>query len=241
MLAAGGCGGASTAPRATETVPAPPTAPPATPTAPPAPTALRYVAIGDSYSSGEGTTAEDAWPRRLAAALTQGGLPVDLVLNAARPGWTAQLAIDTELPQAHALQPDVVTLLIGTNDALTSVAVEDFRARLRTLLGDLVALTGEARRVIVVSLPDFSVAPSVRTGPVAAAAPELWARFDGVVREEARAAGTPVADVSLTSRAMATDPSLVAADGLHPSPRELVLWADVVASVAREAWAGLSP
>ena len=64
--------------------------------------------------------------------------------------------------------------------------------------------------------------------------------FNTIVRDESKAAGVAFVDVFDLSEAM-TEPSLVAPDGLHASARELGLWADRIAEVARERWGDLQP
>ena len=59
---------------------------------------VRYVAIGDSYSIGEGASPDQSWPAVLTRHLKAQGLPIDLVANPSVTGWTSQQAIDHELP-----------------------------------------------------------------------------------------------------------------------------------------------
>jgi lysophospholipase L1-like esterase len=235
-----GCGGGGAAAGGPTTAAAPPAAP-ATAAAPAAAGPLRYVALGDSYSSGEGLTAADAWPVRLAGALAQGDPRVELVLNAARPGWTSQQALEVELVQAKDARPDVATVMIGANDAFQNVPVAQFQERLRALLAGTAALVGDPRRVVVVTIPDYRAAPSVVRTPQSAAAAQALPAFAKAVADEAARAGMPVADIADLSRAMGSDPSLVLADGLHPSAKELDLWTQRIVPVARQAWAGAVP
>ena len=60
---------------------------------------IRYVAIGDSYSIGEGASPEQSWPAILTRHLNENGLHVDLVANPSVTGWTTQQAIDREPEQ----------------------------------------------------------------------------------------------------------------------------------------------
>ncbi|HAF02212.1 MAG TPA: hypothetical protein DCG89_00200, partial [Spartobacteria bacterium] len=59
---------------------------------------VRYAAIGDSYSIGEGALPNESWPALLTHHLNENGTHVDLVANPSRTGWTTQQAIDRELP-----------------------------------------------------------------------------------------------------------------------------------------------
>src|SRR5437879_8337748 len=88
---------------------------------------IRYVAIGDSYSIGEGASPNESWPALLAQHLSEKGVHVDLVANPSRTGWTTQQAIDRELPIFRQMQPNFATLQIGVNDWVQGVNEETFR------------------------------------------------------------------------------------------------------------------
>src|SRR6266705_1287050 len=90
---------------------------------------IRYVAIGDSYSIGEGASPNDSWPALLTRHLNDKGLHVDLVANPSRTGWTTQQAIDRELPVFVAAKPNFATLQIGVNDWVQGVDENSFRKR----------------------------------------------------------------------------------------------------------------
>src|SRR5712692_9201248 len=88
---------------------------------------IRYAAIGDSYSIGEGASPDESWPALLTRHLNAQGLHVDLVANPSRTGWTTQQAIDLELPIFLGLKPNFATLQIGVNDWVQGVDAETFR------------------------------------------------------------------------------------------------------------------
>jgi acyl-CoA thioesterase-1 len=71
---------------------------------------IRYAAIGDSYSIGEGATPNESWPAILTRHLKENGLHVDLVANPSVTGWTTQQAIDRELPIFVQSKPTFATL-----------------------------------------------------------------------------------------------------------------------------------
>jgi lysophospholipase L1-like esterase len=92
-------------------------------------TALRYVALGDSYTIGTSVGEADRWPaqlvRRLADPTAEPSTSrLDLVANLAVNGFAASDVIEVELPRLDALRPDFVTLLIGVNDVVRGVVVE---------------------------------------------------------------------------------------------------------------------
>jgi lysophospholipase L1-like esterase len=98
-----------------------------------------------------------------------------------------------------------------------------------------VRIVGEPRRVVAVTVPDFSLKPAGRSFGDRAALERALRDVNAVVRAESAAQDVAVADIVPASR-RPTDPS---PDGLHPSARELVAWTDAIEPVARRAWAGL--
>lgn len=195
-------------------------------------TALRYGVIGDSYSNGEAVGLESAWPALLAERLH-----VDLVVNPAVSGWTTEQALVEELPQFEDADPEVATLQIGVNDLVQGSPLADIRGRFRALLTKMIAIVGGPDRVVVVTVPDFSVKPAgARFGNPAAISNALRA-LNRMERAEADRLHVAVADVFAVSR-RPTDPS---PDGLHPSARELEAWTDAIELVARRVWPSPSP
>jgi acyl-CoA thioesterase I len=195
--------------------------------------AIRYVAIGDSYSIGEGASPEGSWPALLARNLSESGVPLKLVANPSRTGWTTQQAIDRELPVLIKARPDFATLQIGVNDWVQGVPEKTFRERFIFLIDRMLELLPGKDRLLIVTIPDFGVTP---TGAGYAGGRNISAgisAFNHIIAEEAGRRALRVVDVFELSRKMKGDPSLVAADGLHPSAKEYAEWEKLIEPEAR--------
>lgn len=193
--------------------------------------AIRYVAIGDSYSIGEGASPEESWPALLARNLSNSGVPLELVANPSRTGWTTQQAIDRELPVFVPARPAFATLQIGVNDWVQGVNEKTFRERFAFLVDRMLELLHNKDRLLIVTIPDFGVAP---TGARYANGRDISAgitAFNRIIRDEAGRRGLRVVDVFELSRKMKGN--LVADDGLHPSAREYAEWEKVIEPQAR--------
>lgn len=195
---------------------------------------IRYVAIGDSYSIGEGATPDQSWPAILTRHLNAQGVHVDLIANPSVTGWTTQQAIDRELPILVQSKPDFATLQIGVNDWVQGVDEETFRKRFTSLADQMRALLPDKSRLLVVTIPDFGVTPTGGRYARGRNISEGLTRFNQIIGEEAKTRGLKVVDVFPASQAMKNDPALVATDGLHPSAKEYAEWEKIIFPVASQ-------
>jgi len=195
--------------------------------------ALRYVALGDSYTIGTEVGIDARWPTQLVAALGSTPPTLDLVANLGVNGFTSRDVIDVELPQLDALRPEFLTLVVGVNDVVQGVSVDDFRRNVVAILDDLVRRVG-AERVLVVTTPDYTVTPAgADYGDPATQAAAIRTNNE-VLSGLAIARGIAVVDIYDLSLRAAGDRSLVAGDGLHPSGAQYALWVARILPVVRE-------
>ena len=185
---------------------------------------LRYVALGDSYTIGTSVNAEDRWPNQLVVDVPE----LELVANLAVNGFTSRDVIEVELPQLDALRPEFITLLIGVNDVVQGVPPATYRENVRHILDDVVSRVG-AERVVVVTTPDYTVTPAgADYGNPDTQAAGIRAN-NAILLEVALIYAVPVVDIHDISLAAATDPTLVATDGLHPSGAQYARWVERIA------------
>ncbi len=195
---------------------------------------VRYVAIGDSYSIGEGASPDQSWPAVLTRHLNAEGLHVDLIANPSVTGWTSQQAIDRELPIFLQSKPNFATLQIGVNDWVQGVDETTFRKRFASLVDQMLAVLSKKDRLLIVTVPDFSVTPTGARYSRGRNISEGLTRFNEIINDEAKKRSLKVVDVFPTSKAMKNDPSLIAADGLHPSAKEYAEWEKLIFPAAFE-------
>jgi undecaprenyl-diphosphatase len=182
----------------------------------------RYLALGDSYTIGESVPATERFPVQLARELQLGEPQI-----VARTGWTTDelnAAIDAAKPQGPF---ELVTLLIGVNNQYRGRDAEQYRGEFRALLQRAIGFAGgDAKRVIVVSIPDWGVTPFAEGRDRAKIASEID-RYNAINREEAARAGAGYVDITPISRR--DDAALVAGDGLHPSGKQYSEWVKLIA------------
>jgi len=218
-----------------------------------APQVIRLLSLGDSYTIGSGGVPEaERWPNQLADALKvhAEAHPETLQWTLVDPeliahiGWTtgqlmqamdaAGLAAGEE--GAHEGEPyELVTLLIGVNNQYQGKPLEAYKVDLAVLLDRAIALAGgRPGRVVMLSIPDYGVTPFA-AGPEAAAISAELESFNAEAQLLAEQAGVHWVDIVDISRLAVEDPTLLAADGLHPSGAMYTLWAERALPVAIDA------
>ncbi|MCC6441798.1 MAG: SGNH/GDSL hydrolase family protein [Rhodanobacteraceae bacterium] len=195
--------------------------------------AASFLALGDSYTIGEGVDAQLRWPAQLATRLREGGHSFDPVDVIATTGWTTD-----EL--AGALQGaqlrdhyDLVSLLIGVNNQYRGRDLENYRIECAGLIDFAIGkANGRAQRVMVLSIPDWGVTPfAAAQGADAERIAAHIDHFNAIARELSIARGTAWIDVTDISRGAGRD--MLTEDGLHPSAEQYALWAERVLPAAR--------
>lgn len=189
---------------------------------------LRFIALGDSYTIGEGVTADERWPNLLTQSLQRRGISVELVANPSRTGWTTQQLIAYELPVARREMPNLLTVMIGVNDLVQGASAKEFQTRLNSIVEQCLDILKGKRQLVLVTIPDFLGTP---VGAQYARSPDTAAKlqeFNRIIVDTAEKHRLPVADIFELSRRVTVDPSLIAADGLHPSAAQYRLWLPVI-------------
>jgi lysophospholipase L1-like esterase len=192
-----------------------------------------YLAVGDSYTIGEGVTEAERWPVQLATALNSQGFQLEKPLIIARTGWTtAELKAGIE--QLNPEGPyDLVSLLIGVNNQFRGESrgytLEGYELEFTELLLMAVDFAGgKADRVFVVSIPDYGVTPFVTEANKARVSAEIDA-YNAANLEIANSFGIRYFNITPISRLAAGDITLLAPDKLHPSGKMYKMWVELMA------------
>lgn len=194
---------------------------------------IRYVAVGDSYTIGEGVAPEQSWPALLTRHLTATGVNIHLIDNLSATGRTTQDVIDLALPAYQAAKPLFASLLIGVNDWVQGVDRGTFQRRFEFLLDRMTTALPQSDRLIVVTIPDFSVTPAGAQYGHGRDVSAGIAEFNAIVIAQAKQRRLRVVDIFPTTQQMENDRGLIAPDGLHPSGKEYALWEALIYPVAR--------
>lgn len=192
--------------------------------------ALRYLALGDSYTIGEGVPADERWPEHWCRALRVAGIAIETPRIIAQTGWTTDelsAAMDAAEPLG---QWDRVTLLIGVNNQYRGLPINDFAGSFAALLHRALGLVGgRTDRVLVLSIPDWGVTPFARaSGRDSAQIAREIDDYNDATRVACAAEGVTWLDITGLTRAAGMQPEMLADDGLHPSGQMYAAWVEKI-------------
>lgn len=195
---------------------------------------LSYLALGDSYTIGEGVDAAGRWPVQLAAALRTTGIAIADPRIIATTGWTTDelwTAMDAAEPLGTS---DFVSLLIGVNNQYRGRGVDDYVGEFHRLLRRAITLAGDGvDRVLVLSIPDWGVTPfAFASGRDREAIAADLDAYNAAARDLCKAHGVAFVDITGISRDRGGTAEMLADDGLHPSASQYARWAGAALPVA---------
>jgi lysophospholipase L1-like esterase len=194
----------------------------------------KYLALGDSYTIGQGVTAPESFPVQTKNWLTVNSINMAAPDIIAATGWTTQDLMDAINTRKPSSDYDVVSLLIGVNDQYQRRDTTGYRINFSNLLYKAIQLArGRRERVFVLSIPDYSVTPFARFSDTALIRKQIdW--FNAINKEVTVQNFCKYLDITPSTREAKNDPSLIASDGLHPSGKEYFKWAERLGLMMKE-------
>lgn len=192
-----------------------------------------FLALGDSYTIGEGVPLGQNFPHQTVELLKKSGLNFKSPEIIARTGWTTG-----ELQQAIRLANpapfyDIVTLLIGVNNQYRGYDTSEYAQQFEELLQQAIGFArNDTANVFVLSIPDWSVTPFA-AGRNRAEISEQIDAFNTINKKIALRYNIHYIDITPGTREAANDNSLIAGDGLHPSGAEYSKWAGMLSEAIK--------
>ncbi|KAA6435339.1 SGNH/GDSL hydrolase family protein [Rufibacter glacialis] len=205
------------------------------PTIPPSPgTSGSYLALGDSYTIGQGVAATERWPVHLANYLSGEGVKVGEPRIIAQTGWTTADLLQRVKSEKFDRGYELVSLMIGVNNQYQGRSLEEFRTQFRELLSLSTAIAlKDPTNVFVLTIPDWGGTPFGSSRDQAYVSSQIK-KFNEVIKAEAAAAGITVIDVYEVSLLVKETPSYLAPDGLHYSGFMHQRWAQMALPEAKK-------
>lgn len=194
-----------------------------------------YLALGDSYTIGEGLPSHDNFPNQAAQLLRDEGFSIDPPTIVAKTGWTSgELQGGIANSVKNQARFDIVSLLIGVNNQYRGEVLDEYAQQFEDLVQWAIQFAGnKPSHVYVLSIPDWSATPFAEGRNRALIKKEID-RFNTVNRTLSGKWKVNYLDITPGTREVSGDKSLIAADGLHPSGKEYKRWAEKLAAAIQE-------
>jgi lysophospholipase L1-like esterase len=194
---------------------------------------LTFLALGDSYTIGEGVPVFDNFPYQAVKLLRQKGIKINAPEIVAKTGWTTDELINGIENYQLLKKYDLVTLLIGVNNQYRGRNVDEYGIQYKKLLDSAVKFAGgKKERVLVLSIPDWGVTPFAEGKDRSKIATEID-RYNAVKEKITKEAGVVFISITEGTREASGDISLLAKDKLHPSGKEYKRWAEKIVQLFR--------
>jgi lysophospholipase L1-like esterase len=199
---------------------------------------MNLLSLGDSYTIGEQVRESENFPHQLIELLNEKGYKFNKPQIVAKTGWTTdelQAAIDNEgIKETF----DFVTLLVGVNNQYRGRMVSEYMPEFDSLVQQSINFAnGDQQRVIVLSIPDWGITPFAALPTDAG---EMRDRqkisfeidaYNNANKSIAAKYGVHYLEITTSTRLAENDPTLLAADGLHPSSKEYKKWAEMISEI----------
>lgn len=191
-------------------------------TRPPVPDTV-YLALGDSYTIGQGVQLDQSWPIQLSEELISRGFEVENTEIIARTGWTTADLLSA-LENRERRNYNLVSLLIGVNNQYQNRPFEQFTQEFDLLLTQAEELATGHNRVFVVSIPDYGVTPFGNNNRDHIA--RDIDKYNAYIQQTCATRNIRFVDVTKISRELGDSPGALAPDRLHPSTSQYALWVE---------------
>jgi lysophospholipase L1-like esterase len=190
-------------------------------------TAIRYLAIGDSYTIGERVAINERYPEQLVEALRKDNFTVQSSRIIARTGWTTEdLSTAIADAQLNDSTYSMVSLLIGVNNQYRGRNVDTYPPEFERLLQKAIQLAGgKKEKVFVVSIPDYAYTSFGNGNAQISAGIDAYNKVNKEISDKF---GVVYVNITPISREGLMDKELVATDGLHPSGKQYKRWVDLM-------------
>ena len=190
------------------------------------PPAIKYLALGDSYTIGQSVDIDERYPIQLQNRLVADSTIIDTTIIIAKTGWTTS-NLKNAIANANLTDTfDLVSLLIGVNNQFQNKPIDEYEIEFEELLNTAIEFAGNSKEnVFVLSIPDYAFTPFGNGNPTISTEID---DFNFVNKKITDSLGISYFDITPISRQGLAEPDLVATDGLHPSGEQYSRWIDLL-------------
>ena len=187
----------------------------------------RFLALGDSYTIGEGVVESSRWPEQWARRMNEQGHSINQPVRIiAQTGWSTD-----ELMQAIDDAGEIgiyqyVSLLTGVNNQYRRRSIDEFETEFTQLAEKAVYFAGNTpQQVFVLSIPDWGQTPFGQASgrDTSQISLEIDA-YNLAVEKICQRLKIKYWDITSITRENSKKPLMHADDGLHPSKLMYEIW-----------------
>ena len=186
------------------------------------PIIIKYLALGDSYTIGQGVDSLDRWPNQLSAQLISNGIEVQKTDIIAQTGWRTSNLLNA-LGNSSLDNYNLISLLIGVNNQFWGEPFDIFQSEFDSLLNITIDLVGK-ERLFIISIPDYGVTPFGSNNSENIA--EDIDLYNNYIEERCSLEGLAFINITEISRQLGDSEGALASDNLHPSGSQYAKWVE---------------
>jgi lysophospholipase L1-like esterase len=190
-------------------------------------TSISWLALGDSYTIGQGVNVSERFPAQTLDLLKMRKIKTAQLTYVATTGWTSA-ELDKSIIGQNLPNYDFVTVLIGVNDQFQGIDSTVYSKNFKSILNRAIQLTrGESQHVLVLSIPDYSLTPVGKLLDTIKIKREIDL-FNRLNKKLANNFKCQYLDITVLGREAKANPAWIAKDGLHPSAIAYNNWAEQI-------------
>lgn len=192
--------------------------------------ALSFLALGDSYSVGEGLEGEQNWPERLFDSIKKNEDTIKII---AETGFSTNELIQAIDNVVLEKRYNLISIQIGVNDQFRGNSTELFKQDFQKLVQRIKEneFTKWAS-VFVLSIPDWGATPFGSSWDRIRVTNEIDA-FNRIIKGVCNTNNILYIDITQLSRSDPNNWIFVTGDGLHPSSLMYGLWLDKITPLVK--------
>ena len=183
-----------------------------------------FIALGDSYTIGEGVNQDERWPNQFVDVAYENGVDFDQPMIIAETGWKTYDLLNAINQTNFTKKYDYVSLLIGVNNQFNSRPIDEFEQDLNDLMEEMKKIKKNDGSIIIISIPDWGFSPFGESSDMIDISSQIDL-FNSSLRKFASTKNLKFVDVTEISRRGIDEPNLIAGDSLHPSGIMYLEWA----------------
>lgn len=186
-----------------------------------------FLALGDSYTVGEGVSYEESWPSQFVDYALDRGIDFKNPELIAQTGWKTYDLLNAIKSSNLSVKYDFISLLIGVNNQFNSRPLSEFEDDLNEILTEINYLKKGNSKVIVISIPDWGYSPYGSSYDRDRISDEID-QFNNILKKISEQNNLNFVDVTQISRLAIKEPNLIAEDKLHPSGLMYFEWVEKI-------------